>query len=91
MSCPAPIVAYAVNYLTLAIPVGILITTIIHSQRDKILGGLISKPSYQLGTAYALNTVYVLTAADIFLVVILFFLGPVIVPGEYATCVSPLA
>lgn len=91
MACPTPIIAVIINQITIVIPFAVLITLGIHTQRKKILGGIINKPSYQLGTAYFLNSIYVITGGAILLILILFIFGPIIVPGEYANCVSPLA
>ena len=91
MICPSPEIGIVVNYITIGIPFAVVLTLIIHSQRKKIIGGIVNKPSYKKGVAYALNSVYILTVVVILFIGFLFLLGPVVVPGEYAHCVSPLA
>jgi preprotein translocase subunit SecG len=91
MVCPNIAVGTTVNYLSIIAPLSLIGIVILHSQRAKIIGGVISKPSYKLRTAYALNGIYAIVVVVTAFVLFLFLLGPALIEGELAHCVSPLA
>jgi hypothetical protein len=90
-TCSTAAVPIVINYLTYAIPVMLLGTATVMYFRNDILGGIINKPNYQKYVAFSLNSATVFVMGVVLLIAILYLLGPILLPPEFAVCVSPLA